>query len=449
MGAQGPTVADGLAPSGERAEGTPWAAGQLASFRAASSADSDADGGDSSAPKRLPTCVDQGDPFDTAHEATTYEDGGVQHNRFVTNPVRKVPSETGGNARPSRPTQYRELARRTTQMSGQPSVFPSRLPTLASEKPAYKKPQGSRFELDSMAQESLLAAEQSLRRGTPLLAREHAKEALTHLAEGTDASTQSNRGTNALSAAMTAIREAPDFLGRFGEMEDTAMQRLVDSHQTMVLKGSDLSQLSKYEAAHSYHDFAANKLTEGLALNPIASRALTVIAQAELQASQDDEKVSAATQACYLRAATLCNPQDAKAFEALGRSFVVRGLHADARWALERSYALNPSSVDTLKWLATTYSALGYSQAASEFQAKSKAAGKRASKKGLVVQMAPSEFARVSHQLIVGSGSAIVPGSMENQQGNFESSTDPTPASERWPGRTARRITESVQSIFR
>ena len=241
---------------------------------------------------------------------------------------------------------------------------------------------GSQFHM--MAKQHLHQSVERFGRGMPLSAREHAEQALHQFSLATDAQVGSNLGSKSLSAGMEAIREAGDFLGRFGNVDPNSIQRLVDSHQTPVLRNCDLSTTSTFQAADAYFEYARIQLGRMDRQWPEASVALEMLARTEAIANRQSKEITMASRTCLLRAAVDCNPDNADALLALGTILTRTGVYQEATTALELCYAINQSP-EALRMLSSLHQKAGNQQLAQLCQAKLRSANSeyQASSQGL------------------------------------------------------------------
>ncbi|MEZ6091188.1 MAG: hypothetical protein R3C05_24835 [Pirellulaceae bacterium] len=270
--------------------------------------------------------------------------------------------------------------------------------------PAIETKTVSGWQLGRLAGQKVLEAEDLLSRQSPMSARHHAIEALHLMAQSTDELTHSNEGTQALSQALTAIREASDFLGRYGAVDPAALQRLVDSHSTRVLKRCDLKDVQPLRAADTYYEFARGRFVDAVGGWVVSARALVVVAKTEpVTSDQTDTNLSAA-QVCFLRSAVACDPQNAIAANELGHELLALGMFDEARWALEHSYAQKPTAA-ALQNLAELHRVTGNVQLAQACAANLSKLRDEKTRVARVIQRSPAQFAQVSPQVMT-SGSA-------------------------------------------
>ena len=316
---------------------------------------------------------------------------------------------------------------------------------------------GSQFQV--MAQQHLQQAGEMFGRGMPLSGRKHAEQALHQFALATDAQAGSNLGSKSLAAGMNAIREAGDFLGRFGKVDPNAIQRLVDSHQTPVLKNCDLTATSTFQAADAYFEFARIQLGRMNRQWPEASVAIEMIARTEAIANRQSKEITMASRTCLLRAAVDCNPENADALLALGTILSGTGVYDEATTALELCYARNQSP-EALRMLASLHQRMGNRQLAQLCEAQLRNSQANKNQPAKVYQLPPEEFSKRSPQVIeepIGRIATASYQSMPDQQSVVpepskltrdltrpQSSAEPS-----WAKRVIQKATNPVRSIFR
>lgn len=259
----------------------------------------------------------------------------------------------------------------------------------------------SNWQLGRLAGQKIAEAEALLARQSPMAARQEAIEALHLIAQSTDETTRSSEGTEALTQALAAVQEASDFLGRFGVVDAVAMQRLVDSHSTRVLKRCDLTQVTPLRAADVYYEFARGRFVDAAAGWAPASRALIIVAKTEPLTSDVGDSNLSAAQVCCLRSAIACDPENATAANDLGHELLALGMFDEARWALEHSYAKQPSTA-ALQNLAELHRVTGNTELAQACVTNLAALQSQQPRVAQVVQLTPSQFAQMSPQVMSG-----------------------------------------------
>ena len=255
----------------------------------------------------------------------------------------------------------------------------------------------SGWQLGRLAKQKLARADQRLQRRAGMSARQLATESLHLMAQATDEATGTLAGSESLDQAFVAVREASDFLGRYGSVDNRVMQRLVSAHQTRILKRCDISQTSALQAADIYYEFAREKFVSATHGWKDSARALMILAQTEPMANPDTDSNLSAAQVCYLRAAIVCDPENSLAANELGHELLALGKYDEARWALEHSYSRKPSTA-ALANLAELHRITGnvkLAQACATNLASAKESNPRIAQ---VVQLTPEQFASMSPQ---------------------------------------------------
>ncbi len=135
-----------------------------------------------------------------------------------------------------------------------------------------------------------------------LSAEEKAKKALELIAQSIDTHEQSSFATRDLKVSLTAIREAEDFVGKFGLVDGDTISRMVRSHATEILKPYDTSNLNGLAAADVYLDWSRRCLTPLAVADPLAAEAIRVMAQAH-RMRDDGTPFGLATSVHLIRAA--------------------------------------------------------------------------------------------------------------------------------------------------
>ncbi len=203
----------------------------------------------------------------------------------------------------------------------------------------------STFTAQRLAQDAartLRDAREQARRATPLSALSSAMETLRLIADANDLLDGSVVSATNLQQAQTALRESADFAGRFGPVGPDTISRMVQSHQTPVLKNCDLGTFNGSRAADVYLDFAREKLAAVALANPLATEALVVLADVKQQADAQGP-VTDAIVISLLRAALQARPDDAAVANELGYQLLKQGLLSESQWVLEHSLKLQPS----------------------------------------------------------------------------------------------------------
>lgn len=288
-------------------------------------------------------------------------------------------------------------------------------------------------------EEKATAADGMLKRGAAFAAREEAVGAIRCFAAATDLQHGGRNATAALETALSAMREAGDFLGRYGNVDSDGIVRMVASHETEVLKNSDLQNLTPHAAADLYLDYARQNLTTAVSGEGQGARLLMLLANAERARKSDDGKVADAIAITCLRAAVGSNPSDPLIASELGFMALRSGQLGEARWALEHSLALQPST-PAMQNLAETYRLAGDTQRAREIVARLPSPEKAPARSMLVTTVSPSTFAQISPPVQSNNYAAMpafaAPVNQQPQQ---------IPQTGNYPGRAAAQGFHNVQ----
>ncbi len=232
-------------------------------------------------------------------------------------------------------------------------LMPSQPPVVRSE------------QLEKTAQQ----ADQQIRRGFGLAnrgacyaARAEFVAALRMLAQALDAEHRTTNHSRSLSAALTAMKEAQDFLPTGGRFEsDLEMPTLIASHRTPILKGAATENLVPLLALKAYFTFAQAQLAAAADREVAGSMALYALGKLHAVVSQRKtaDLVAAESKAVvFYQAALLTCPQNHMAANDLGVLLAHGGYYPEARSALERSVSILPQSAN-LNNLAIVYQRLG------------------------------------------------------------------------------------------
>jgi hypothetical protein len=145
-----------------------------------------------------------------------------------------------------------------------------------------------------------------------------------------------------LELAQNAIRESRDFGGKYGQLDSDAIQRIVLSHTTDVLKGQSLRNISAIEAADSYLNVARVHLARLAKVRVEAAQSLDLLAAIHL-GRNDAPRLPSQTALCLRRAALQGQPGNGSLAGRLGMHLAAIGLDKEAHWALQQAYATEPT----------------------------------------------------------------------------------------------------------
>jgi tetratricopeptide (TPR) repeat protein len=211
-------------------------------------------------------------------------------------------------------------------------------------------------------------------RGAYFAARSEFLAALRLLTEGLDTDQKTNAHGRALSAALTAMKEAEDFLpGESRTKTDADLARVIATHTTPMLK-NEKDNVTSMAALKCYFTFAQEQFAVAVG-NEVAG-SMTLYALGKLHDSLAKKKSGLAPAAeskamVFYQAALLAYPKNFMAANDLGVLLAQCGHCDEARTILEHSLSLSPQAV-TWHNLAVVYGQLG--QAALARQAEQQAA---------------------------------------------------------------------------
>ena len=198
----------------------------------------------------------------------------------------------------------------------------------------------------------------------------------------------------ALSTARNSLREAGDFLGRYGVVDRTSLERMVEAHQTLALKNVDLSRVTANIAADTYFDLARQKLMEATGGGLLAANALSIIADSRLMI-ESSNRIDRATSITCLRAALGGYPQSYQLANQLGYELLVDGRLAESEQLLKHALTISPSR-STWQNLAELHRRRGELSDSQACLANSVASPEPLSPITEVYELSPQQFASVS-----------------------------------------------------
>lgn len=197
--------------------------------------------------------------------------------------------------------------------------------------------------LRQIAREALRNSSHRLQRHAVHSAKKYALEALRSIVAMRDAQVGGNQHAKQLDVALDAIRESNDFCGRFGVVDHNALKRMVAVHETEVLKGRDLEDVSSLEATETYLAVAKQNLIVAAGGAREASDALVLLGKIEKQISDPSDTHAAAVAVTLQRAAIEVAPTNGSGYRELGSTLLEQGLVEQAAWALSRSIEIQPT----------------------------------------------------------------------------------------------------------
>jgi len=199
-------------------------------------------------------------------------------------------------------------------------------------------------------------------RGAYFAARAEFTAALRMIAQGLDNEFNTKNHSQALSAALTAMKEAQDFIPAAGKLEgDLDLPSIVAGHRTPVLKDVPLEKLQAMRAMKQYFTFAQEQLAVAAGQEVSGSVALEALGKlhATLAGKQIPEIAVPATKAiAFFQASILVCPRNYMAANELGVLFAHNGDFTEARRMLEHSVLLCRCP-ENLNNLAVVYRHLG------------------------------------------------------------------------------------------
>ncbi len=250
------------------------------------------------------------------------------------------------------PATVRELPRTLAQPSGS-LLLPVEPPATRSEQLEKTARQ---------ADQQILHGFEMANREAYFAARADFVAALRLVAQGLDAERRTTAHSRALSAGLTAMKEAQDFLPTGGKLEaDLDLPAIIASHRTPVLKNAPAENLLPLVALKSYFTFAQEQLSLSAGHEVAGSMALYALGKLHAVGSRQKtlELPAAEPKAMvYYQAALLVLPRNYMAANDLGALLAQGGYYSEARSALEHSLLISRQST-TLNNLAVVYRHLG------------------------------------------------------------------------------------------
>jgi len=214
-------------------------------------------------------------------------------------------------------------------------------------------------------------------RGAYFVARAEFTVALRLIAQGLDNERNTTVHSQALIAALTAIKEAQDFIPAAGKLEgELDLPRVVAGHRTPILKNVPAEQLQAMRALKEYFTFAQEQFA--LAAGKEVSGSVALEALGKLHAALSDQQsgemaLPVAKAITFFHAAILVCPRNYMAANDLGVLLAHNGDFAEARRMLEHSVLVCRCS-ENLNNLSFVYRHLGQQHLAELASAKAQAA---------------------------------------------------------------------------
>ena len=270
-----------------------------------------------------------------------------------------------------------------------------------------------------------------------------------------------------LQFARTAMREARDFTGIYGNADGEMIARMAISHSTDVLDGIPCDTLTGSDAADRYLDAAR------VALASIASRSVEAAQGMDLLAAiylkqNEANKLHGATALCLRRAALQGQPENASLASRLGMHLLDVGLLEEARWALSHSLSIENDPATTQAYIAVLQQT-GRQVEAQQIIARLQPAQQsivRTDRVTAITELSPQDFVAISKPVMQPSSprpTQITPASVkigsvpreQTEAGRRELRADPAyvPPYEQLPKPASKpgvfkRFAESVKNIW-
>lgn len=250
-------------------------------------------------------------------------------------------------------------------------------------------------------QASLNRCDHLLRRGAVHSSRQEAIVSLRQLCRALDLHRQRWESEPTCQQALIALRESEDF-ERTIMTESTSVHRLVQSHQTPVLREMNLNAVAPAVAAQHYRAYARDALITAADGHPWAADLYYALGKTyEKEAMQDHARRSTLMQhatICY-QAAHAVDPRRHHIANQLGFNLLQLDRVAEAAVALQASVAVQPNA-NAYRNLAEVYRRTG--QAADMQLALHQATAMSANEVHYsqdnpeITEISPEEFARIS-----------------------------------------------------
>jgi len=202
-------------------------------------------------------------------------------------------------------------------------------------------------------------------RGAVYSARDEFYRGLKLVAQALDAESLSRKYTSAMTAGLTALEEADDFLGSSSSLLDPQpdLAALCAAHSTPVLKQVDVSGMMPTVAMQHYYAYAQQQLIEAGGNEPAVSMALYGLGRLQpalVHGPQDDASMRGPKAMVLHQAALAVDERNYRAANELGVLFARYGQLEEAENALKHSLAVSPQP-ETWHNLATIYRRQGRS----------------------------------------------------------------------------------------
>ena len=289
----------------------------------------------------VPVGLDQVSPQGPFLEPTTNTHPGVQGTALLE----------WGSAELQPPVNRDPAATRSTPSP--PETPPSRLAIESDPPRPLHRPESARsWHMELMARE----ADSHTRRGFDLAgrgavysARAEFIIALRLIAQARDEDRGNTECGGALSAGLTALSEAGDFLPFGASMgADLDLADIIRTHYTPVLRDAALDNLTAHATIQCYFSFAQEQLAASAGSEVSGSMALYALGRLHgSMAEQRGSRIRAALPkaVAFHQASLLVMPRNHLASNDLGVLLARGGRQEDARIVMERGLAVHPSSV--------------------------------------------------------------------------------------------------------
>ena len=198
--------------------------------------------------------------------------------------------------------------------------------------------------LVQLAEKKVSSAESLLRRGAIWSSRSHCLEAMQLLVSSEDGKSQDNTRTTNLSLGLQCLREAEDFV--VGLRDAASLRRVIESHETPVLKDNLESVVSAVSAHQAYLRFARTCFQESLgdvAIASLGSKATFLYGRSILRAKDVHEWHALAVVETLYGIAISIDADNATAHQELGVLMLEAGDEKTATRHLVRSATLAPT----------------------------------------------------------------------------------------------------------
>jgi tetratricopeptide (TPR) repeat protein len=201
-------------------------------------------------------------------------------------------------------------------------------------------------------------------RNASFAARSEFIAALRLIAQGLDTENRTTTHSRALSAGLTAIKEADDFIPSGTKLEaELDLAVIIGSHRTPVLKNAsaDADDLRPMTAVKCYFTFAQEQMAAAAGHEVAGSMALRALGKLHATLARQrslEVKLTEPKAMVYFQSALLVFPQNYMASNDLGVLLAQCGNYAEAKRTLEHSVSIYRSA-ENLNNLATVYRQLG------------------------------------------------------------------------------------------